>query len=45
MPKAQTFACAELQLADPLKVLGVLGVAGRIAPLDEIDADLIQPLR
>jgi hypothetical protein len=44
MPKRR-LSHAELQLADLLKILGILGIAGRIAAFDVIDADLIQPLR
>ena len=34
----------EVQLADPLEVLAVLVVGGRVSPLDEVHAQLIEPL-
>ena len=43
MPKAQTFACCKRKVADGLEVLEVLGVRKRVAALDEIDAELVEP--
>ena len=44
MPKAATRACSQRQLADFLEILEVLGIGQRIAALDEIDAQLVEPL-
>ena len=43
MPKAATLAWLQRQLADLLEILEVLGVGERIAALDEIDAQFVEP--
>ena len=43
MPKAATLACFSGELADRLEVLEVLGVRERVAALDEVDAQLVEP--
>ena len=45
MPKAQTLVALQAQRADPLEVLEVLLVRGRIAALDVIEAEVVEPLR
>ncbi len=44
MPKAQTWACCSFSSCDALEVLGVLLVRQRIAPFDEVEAQLVEPL-
>ncbi len=44
MPKAQTWACLRFSSWHALEELGVLFVRQGIAPFDEIEAQLVEPL-
>ena len=45
MPNAHTCACFSGRSRDALEVLGVLRVRAREAPLDEVEAEIIEHLR